>query len=93
MSSPRIVSFRIAPERVTELDSIAAALDRDRSHLINEAVESYLVQQRRFVAMIKEGLRASKNGETIDDKALGDLIGSWVKKKPARKTRKARSGS
>jgi len=85
MSSPRIISFRIASERVAELDSIATALDRDRSHLLNEAVESYLNQQRRLVAMVKEGLRASKNGKTIADEDLDDLIGSWVKAKPPRK--------
>ena len=93
MSSPRIISFRIETDRVAELDAIAKSLDRDRSHLLNEAVESYLDQQRRFVAMVKEGLRASKNGETIDDKELGDLIGSWVKKKPARKAQRARLNS
>jgi len=61
--------------------------------LLNEAVESYLDQQRRFVAMVKEGLRASKNGETIDDQELGDRITSWVKKRPARIEKKARSRS
>jgi RHH-type transcriptional regulator, rel operon repressor / antitoxin RelB len=91
MSSPRIISFRIAPERVAELDAIAKALDRDRSHLLNEAVESYLDQQRRLVAMVKEGLRASKNGKTIDDEDLDALIGSWVKAKPpGKKKEKAR---
>jgi predicted transcriptional regulator len=94
MSSPRIISFRIAPERVAELDSIATALNRDRSHLLNEAVESYLDQQRRLVAMVKEGMRASKNGKTIADEDLDHLIGSWVKAKPLRKKeQKARTKS
>jgi len=99
MSSPRIISFRIEPDRVAELDAIAKSLDRDRSHLLNEAVESYLDQQRRFAAMIKDGLRASKNGATIDDRELGDRIASWSKKmsaaekKPARVEKKARSRS
>jgi predicted transcriptional regulator len=93
MSSPRIISFRIEPERVAELDAIAKSLDRDRSHLLNEAVESYLDQQRRFAAMVKEGLRASKNGETIDDRELGDRIASWAKKNPAGVQKKARSRS
>jgi predicted transcriptional regulator len=50
MSSPRIISFRIAPEKVAQLDSIAKAMDRDRSYLLNEAVENYLSEQRRFAA-------------------------------------------
>jgi predicted transcriptional regulator len=91
MGSPRIISFRIQPDRVAELDAIAKSLDRDRSHLLNEAVESYLNQQRRLVAMVKKGLRASKNGKTIADEDLDHLIGSWVKAKPPReKKEKAR---
>jgi predicted transcriptional regulator len=93
MSAPRIISFRIEPNKVAELDSIAKSLDRDRSHVLNEAVESYLDQQRRFAAMVNEGLRASKNGQTIDDEDLGDLIGSWENVKPARKQKKARARS
>ncbi|MGO8933581.1 MAG: CopG family ribbon-helix-helix protein [Terracidiphilus sp.] len=93
MSTPRVISFRIDPDRVSELDSIAKSLDRDRSHLLNEAVESYLDQQRRFLALVNEGLRASKRGETIGDEDLDGLIGSWAKAKPARKAKKARSKS
>ena len=92
MGSPRIISFRIQPDRVAELDAIAKSLDRDRSHLLNEAVESYLNQQRRLVDMVKKGLRASKNGKTIADEDLDDLIGSWVKAKlPKKKEEKART--
>jgi hypothetical protein len=47
-----------------------------------------------MVAMVKEGLRASKNGKTIADEDLDGLIGSWVKAKPSRKKEeKARARS
>ncbi len=91
METPRIVSFRIPPERVAELDAMARSMDRDRSHLLNEAVESWLDQQRRFVALVNEGLRASKSGKTIDDEDVDELVGSWVRSKPAgKKEKKAR---
>jgi len=38
-------------------------MDRDRSYLLNEAVESYLSEQQRFVAMVKEGRKTSVPGE------------------------------
>ena len=81
MNSPRVVTFRIAPEKVAELDTLAKAMDRDRSYLLNEAVEAYLGEQRRFIAMVEEGLEASRNGDLIDDEEVGRMIDSWVRDK------------
>jgi predicted transcriptional regulator len=78
MSSPRTISFRIAPEKVAEMDLIAKALDRDRSYLLNEAVDVYLSEQKRFVAMVEEGLEASRKGELMEDEEVGALIDSWI---------------
>jgi predicted transcriptional regulator len=86
MSSPRTISFRIAPEKVAQLDSIAKAMDRDRSYLLNEAVETYLSEQRRFVAMIEEGIVASRKGELIDHEDVGRMIESWVGEKASGKS-------
>jgi predicted transcriptional regulator len=78
MSIPRTISFRIAPEKVAQLDLIANAMDRDRSYLLNEAVEGYLREQRCFAAMVEEGLEASRKGELIDDEEVGRMIESWA---------------
>jgi predicted transcriptional regulator len=85
MSSPRIVSFRIAPEKVAELDTLAKAMDRDRSYLINEAVENYIAEQKRFVAMVQEGMEASRKGELIDDEEVGRMIDTWERENVVRK--------
>ncbi|MGB9407035.1 MAG: hypothetical protein WCA89_05825 [Terracidiphilus sp.] len=81
MSTPRTISFRIAPEKVAQLDLIAKAMDRDRSYLLNEAVEGYINEQRRFAALVKEGLEASRKGELIDDEEVGRMIDSWITEK------------
>jgi predicted transcriptional regulator len=78
MSTPRTISFRIAPEKVTQLDLIAKAMDRDRSYLLNEAVENYLNEQMRFTALIEEGLEASRKGELLDDEDVGQMIETWI---------------
>jgi predicted transcriptional regulator len=78
MTSPRTISFRIAPEKVAELDLIAKAMERNRSYLLNEAVETFLSEQRRFAALVEEGLKASRKGELIDDEDMGAKIDSWV---------------
>lgn len=77
MTAPRTISFRIDADKVAQLDSIAKAMDRDRSYLLNEAVESYLNEQQRFAAMVQEGMRAADNGQLIDDEEMGRRIDSW----------------
>ena len=86
MSSPRIISFRIAPEKVARLDSIAKAMDRDRSYLLNESVEVYLTEQQRYIAMVEEVLEASRRGDLIDHEEVGRSIDSWVKDKALMKS-------
>jgi predicted transcriptional regulator len=78
MNTTRTISFRIDAEKVAALDAIAKAMDRDRSYLLNEAVEGYLSEQQRFAAMVEEGLRASEKGELIDDEEVGGMIDSWI---------------
>jgi predicted transcriptional regulator len=89
MSTPRIVTFRMAPEKVAALDSIAKTMDRDRSYLLNEAVENFLSEQQRFTAMVEEGLEAARKGEMIDDQDVGVMIDSWVRNRTRNKTAKA----
>jgi len=85
MSSPRVVSFRIPPEKVAELDALAKAMDRDRTYLINEALDNYIGEQQRFVAMVEEGLEASRNGDMIDDEEVGKLLDTWERENALRK--------
>jgi predicted transcriptional regulator len=80
MSSPRTISFRIAPEKVAQLDSIAKAMDRDRSYLLNEAVETYLSEQQRFGAMVEEGLEDMRNGRYFEDEEVERMVGEWEQK-------------
>ncbi len=77
MSSPRIISFRISPEKIAELDGIAKALDRDRSYLLNEAVETYLSEQRRFAAMVEEGREDIRKGRTFSHEEVEHMVDEW----------------
>ena len=77
MSSPRTISFRIDAEKVTELDGIAKALDRDRSYLLNEAVETYLSEQRRFAAMVEEGMDDIRAGRIFTDEEVEQKVAEW----------------
>jgi predicted transcriptional regulator len=80
MSTPRIISFRIAPEKVAQLDLIAKAMDRDRSYLLNEAVEGYLSEQQRYIAMVEEGLEDMRCGRYFTDEEVGRMVDEWERK-------------
>jgi predicted transcriptional regulator len=77
MNSPRTVSFRIAADKVAALDSIAKSMDRDRSYLLNEAVESYLSEQQRFAAMVREGQEDIRAGRTRSHEEVVRMVDEW----------------
>ncbi len=84
MQNHRTVSFRIEPEKVAALDAIAKAMDRDRSYLLNQAVEGYLIEQKQFIALIEEGLEASREGRLIEDEDVARLMDSWTSEETTR---------
>jgi len=75
--SIRTISFRIAEEKVAALDLIAKSMDRDRSYLLNEAIESYLDQQRRFAAMVEEGREELRRGDFLSHEAVEREVEGW----------------
>lgn len=78
MPTHRTVSFRIATEKVNELDTLAKAMDRDRSYLLNEAIDGYLDYQREFRAAVQEGIEAADRGELIDHEDVMKMVESWT---------------
>ena len=77
MTAPRTISFRISADKVAALDTIAKAMDRDRSYLLNEAVESYLSEQQRFVAMVNEGREDIRAGRTVSHEEVVRMVDEW----------------
>jgi predicted transcriptional regulator len=77
MIAPRTISFRISADKVAALDTIAKAMDRDRSYLLNEAVESYLSEQQRFVAMVNEGREDIRAGRTVSHEEVVRMVDEW----------------
>jgi predicted transcriptional regulator len=66
MGNQRTISFRMDEEKIEELDGLAESADRDRSYLLNEAVNNYLELQAYHASLIKEGLKAAREGRTIE---------------------------
>lgn len=71
------ISFRLNTDKVDALDALAETLDRDRSYLLNEAVDSYLEVQRWQIEQIKKGLGQAKAGRLISHKKIKKMVAGW----------------
>ncbi|MEP6961694.1 MAG: hypothetical protein ABI995_06440 [Acidobacteriota bacterium] len=65
-----IVTVRMEPETRQTLDEIAALQKRDRSHVINEALSTYIDLHRWQVDHIQQGLRESDAGAFASDEEV-----------------------
>jgi predicted transcriptional regulator len=63
--SLRTLTFRAPEEKVAALDSVAELQQRDRSFVINEAVDQYLSLYDYHCSLIDEGIRQADAGHLI----------------------------
>lgn len=57
------ISFRVDENKIAALDAVAAALDRDRSYVLNEAILAYLSLYQWQIGHIREGLKQADEGK------------------------------
>ena len=74
MSELKTVSFRMRTDAVETLDALAETMDRDRTYLLNEAVERYLELNEYHIKLIKKGLRAAEAGNFVPQAEMKKLI-------------------
>ena len=71
------ISFRIEPDKLAALDSLAEALDRDRTYLLNEAVSGYLEVQLWQIEQIKQSLREADAGKLVPHQKVKETAARW----------------
>jgi predicted transcriptional regulator len=59
---------------VKTLDALADTMDRDRTHLLNEAVERYLELNEYHIKLIEKGVRAADAGDFVPDGEMKKLV-------------------
>jgi predicted transcriptional regulator len=64
-------------EKRQELDAIAEVSDRDRSYVLNEAIDAYLDVHAWQIEHIKKGLRQAEAGEIASDKEVAKAFARW----------------
>jgi len=61
----KTISFRAVAEKIDALDSLAAAQDRPRSYLINEAISNYIELHAYQDALVRMGLEEMRKGRVV----------------------------
>ena len=64
-NTEKTISFRAAAEKIETLDSLAAAQDRSRSYLINEAIANYIELHAYQDALVRKGLEEMRKGRVV----------------------------
>jgi predicted transcriptional regulator len=65
MSTEKTISFRADAEKIDALDSLAAAQDRPRSYLINEAITNYIELHAYQDSLVRKGLADMRKGRVL----------------------------
>jgi predicted transcriptional regulator len=65
-STEKTVSFRTVAEKIAALDTLAAAQDRPRSYLINEAITNYIELHAYQDALVRKGMDDMKKGRVVN---------------------------
>ena len=73
------ITFRLDGEKREVLDAIAAGLDRDRTYVLNEAVQLYLEMHYLQIAEIEQGLAEAGAGDFATDEEVQTVFAKLTK--------------
>ena len=68
------VSFRIPKEKVEALARLASLQNRDRTHILNAAVDQYLALHSYHEEHIQTGLEQAREGRTVGHEAAASRV-------------------
>jgi predicted transcriptional regulator len=75
------ISFRLDTDKVDALDVLGKALDRDRTYLLNEAVEAYLDVQQWQIEHIRSSIKQANANQLIDHHEIKKMAANWRRRK------------
>jgi predicted transcriptional regulator len=73
------VSFRAPKAQIDQLDRLARQQRRDRTQLIEDAIEQYLELESMQLAKIEEGIESADRGEFASDEEVQAEFSRWRK--------------
>jgi predicted transcriptional regulator len=75
------ISFRLDSDKVSALDVLAEALDRDRTYLLNEAVAAFLDVQQWQLEHIKTSVKQADAGQFIEHRKIKKMVSDWRRRR------------
>ena len=73
------ITFRLDEQKRKAIDVIAAGLDRDRTYILNEAIDTYLEVHQWQMNHVKKGIRQANAGEFASDSQVKAILTKWQK--------------
>ena len=73
-NAEKTISFRANAEKIDVLDSLAAAQERPRSYLINEAITNYIELHAYQDALVRKGLEEMQKGRVISHEEVAKRL-------------------
>lgn len=77
MSRIAPITVRLEPALDDQVEAVAAALDRPKSWVIEQAVKDFVAVQAWQLAAIDEGLRAADEGRVVAHEDAAAWVRSW----------------
>ena len=78
------MTFRTVSTKIDRLDSLAAAQQRDRTFILNEAIDNYLDLHEYHRSLIEQGLSDAASGRLVSHEEMGRQL---LSQRQTRKTR------
>jgi predicted transcriptional regulator len=82
MPKSTTIAARVNADLDAELDRLAKATGRSKSWLINEALTSFVANERQFLAAVEKGKKALRAGRVVDHATVVAAFERLVAPKP-----------
>ena len=73
-NTEKTISFRAGAEKIDTLDALAAAQDRSRSYLINEAITNYIDLHAYQDALVRKGIEEMRKGRVVSHEEIVERL-------------------
>jgi RHH-type transcriptional regulator, rel operon repressor / antitoxin RelB len=80
MSTHKTISFRLDAEKVEALDAVAEHRQRDRTFLLNEAVDAWLDLHHYQEQLVAAGMGDAQEGRYVDSAEMRKRLAKLKKK-------------